>query len=370
MIGTEKLCGTNSTLDLLQLNHIGTCFLQLCLVCPIHALLVAINVFYLAKYTTNPIGTNGLLSQLVKLNQFLSAVVVLASLIQGVASVWLQTTHPPSYYLSLGFEVFAWFLTFFEFQLKRRPPVLQCVLIILCWGTTVTEFSSFILRIDKKSINNMKHRIENYGIIIRLLLQTATALILLILRVKWPPSSSLKTRLHSGIQAEYTETDKLLGSEDYRVYYSGVSRRGISDELNTVDENSNFLSRMTFCWVYKLMEKGLKGKIEVPEDVFCLPPSLLTKPIAKAFQSILDSLQKTTTQSKISNSMRNSQKPATVMQKWFLLKALHKAFGVRYYSIGILKFLGDCLGFAGPLLLHALVSFMENKNVSKVTVNI
>ncbi|EMP24463.1 Multidrug resistance-associated protein 7 [Chelonia mydas] len=43
-----------------------------------------------------------------------------------------------------------------------------------------------------------------------------------------------------------------------------------------------------------------------------------------------------------------------------LLSVLHAAFGLRYYSLGLLKLAGSLLGFSGPLLLNLLVSFMES----------
>ena len=43
--------------------------------------------------------------------------------------------------------------------------------------------------------------------------------------------------------------------------------------------------------------------------------------------------------------------------------SLNKAVGWHFYPLGILKLLADMLGFAGPLLLHALVAFMENRTV-------
>lgn len=49
-------------------------------------------------------------------------------------------------------------------------------------------------------------------------------------------------------------------------------------------------------------------------------------------------------------------------KKYSLLRVLHKCFGVQFYSIGVLKLVGDGLGFAGPLLLHELVTFIENKD--------
>lgn len=43
-----------------------------------------------------------------------------------------------------------------------------------------------------------------------------------------------------------------------------------------------------------------------------------------------------------------------------LLRALHKCFWLEFYSVGFLKLIADCAGFAGPLLLNKLVSFIEN----------
>jgi hypothetical protein len=110
------------------------------------------------------------------------------------------------------------------------------------------------------------------------------------------------------------------------------------------------------------MKKGLEGKLKNAEDLFYLPSSLSTKEIAVAFNRILQTLRKSLRRDSTTDD--GSQGKQGNLKKRLLLRALHKAFGVRYYSIGILKFVGDCLGFAGPLLLHALVSFMENKNVS------
>jgi hypothetical protein len=56
-----------------------------------------------------------------------------------------------------------------------------------------------------------------------------------------------------------------------------------------------------------------------------------------------------------------SSKPTSLL---FLFSALNRAFGLHYYPLGLLKFTTDLLGFAGPLLLYQLVSFIENKKVS------
>ena len=355
----HKLCGENGSLDILQSGYISPCFIQLWLTCPIHAIFAAVNVFYIAIHQSNPTCP---LRKLVKTNQLLSVAAVLVVITQIACSgAGLQIYHPASYFLSLSFIAFAWLLTSIYMQLKNRPPLMLCSLLILSWGTTVIEFSTLIIRLDSKNehINNNHHRVENYGTIFRLLFQTLVLVLSVVLRVTWISNKVVNRRLHMGIQAEASETDKLLDSEDFRVYYSGLSKQS-SEELIEVDENSGLLSSMTFWWVYKLMKKGLKGQLKNAEDLFYLPKSLLTKEIAVSFQKILQALHKSLPR----NSGNGSKDRQSNVKKHLVLKALHKAFGVLYYSIGILKFVGDCLGFAGPLLLHALVSFMENKNVS------
>nr|XP_009512064.1 PREDICTED: multidrug resistance-associated protein 7 [Phalacrocorax carbo] len=44
-----------------------------------------------------------------------------------------------------------------------------------------------------------------------------------------------------------------------------------------------------------------------------------------------------------------------------LFSVLHAAFGLRFYSLGLLKLAGNLLGFSGPLLLNLLVNFMESQ---------
>lgn len=44
-----------------------------------------------------------------------------------------------------------------------------------------------------------------------------------------------------------------------------------------------------------------------------------------------------------------------------LLRLLHKCFGVQFYAVGVLRFIGDCSGFMGPILLNKLVGFIEDR---------
>ena len=107
----------------------------------------------------------------------------------------------------------------------------------------------------------------------------------------------------------------------------------------------NCLSFFFFCWVNKLLLKGFHKQLKNPECLFILPDDLQIGTLEDNFERNL---------SKHSSKNKDS---------FIIFKALQSSFGCFYYSLGILKFLCDVLGFAGPVLLNYLVSFIENKQV-------
>lgn len=170
------------------------------------------------------------------------------------------------------------------------------------------------------------------------------------------------------------------------------------------EDRANILSHLFFYWVNPLMVKGSLGRLQKPEDLPPLPKSLNTEKLRNRFHKILfgtvrdvrppNPLVKMTTPTTKENSYQVYSEKSTIQdtsshkqqddeddrfslysnmsalqsnatgRPTTLLMALNKAFGLHYYSLGIVKLLNDLLGFAGPLLLHALVSYMENNNVS------
>jgi len=50
-----------------------------------------------------------------------------------------------------------------------------------------------------------------------------------------------------------------------------------------------------------------------------------------------------------------------ITKKITLLYLLHRCFGWEFYAVGILKFIADCSGFMGPILLNKLIGFIEDK---------
>jgi ATP-binding cassette subfamily C (CFTR/MRP) protein 10 len=117
--------------------------------------------------------------------------------------------------------------------------------------------------------------------------------------------------------------------------------------LGIAKENSGFFSRLTISWVNSLMLKGSCGYLRYPDDLFELPPALSTSNVSAKFQETC------------------SGTGGNTSSKFPLVKTLHSNFGWEFYSIGILRLLADVCGFAGPILLNLLVSFIEGGDETK-----
>uniref|UniRef100_H2ZZE6 ATP-binding cassette sub-family C member 10 n=1 Tax=Latimeria chalumnae TaxID=7897 RepID=H2ZZE6_LATCH len=103
----------------------------------------------------------------------------------------------------------------------------------------------------------------------------------------------------------------------------------------TGEDGESWLSRIFYLWLNPLLQRGRHGQLNCPGDVYLLPCRLCTVSVCSHFDACLQKCQE-------------------------LFSVLHKAFGLRYYSLGLLKLAGNMLGFAGPILLNLLVSFMES----------
>ena len=121
------------------------------------------------------------------------------------------------------------------------------------------------------------------------------------------------------------------------------------------EEGSNCLSRLTFHWANPLLTKGSLGLLQSVDDLYDLPLELKTEYISQLVSKVM-----LINQPLPSNSDGENETTAT---KFSLIKALHKCFGRKFYSCGILKLFADILGFAGPLFLHEIVNFIGNKDV-------
>lgn len=96
-------------------------------------------------------------------------------------------------------------------------------------------------------------------------------------------------------------------------------------------EGSNILSKLFFSWVNPLIEKGARKKLRKNDDLFDLPENLN---IRKNYENLQNNLDAART----------------------LFRALHKSFGLEFYTIGLLQLMASLLNFTGPLLLGGLLT--------------
>ena len=423
MTNMQDFCGLNGTRFTVWNstdNDFGSCFELLCLTCPANFFLACSSIFYAIGKRQRFNLLDGRPYLFAMLQAFISCLISLESLIEAVCSWVLKSYHPPVYLLTCSLIALAWISNAVNvwrnrhvILLRRCYATVHVSIIILAFSITALQVYSVALRIHGNDSRSLI--IQDYGTICRMSLQ----LIFLILLI--PPACvdhnkiglnvdfSSSTAVYTGIQGG-TERDALLRSISRTTFYS--STQCITDDLGVAEDRSNFISKLTFWWVRPMMKKGHSGNLQSVEDLFLLPQSLSTRKLRMTFSANFDCLiSKRDTTSKLEDSFSSdsaynaitflpgpqrdisdlnvqrcapvrrltsddsytsaefSEKGATdirgtkVNSQKSLLSALHHSFGVQYYCIGLLKLLGDALSFAGPLLLHALVSFMENKQV-------
>ncbi|XP_072516288.1 ATP-binding cassette sub-family C member 10 [Salminus brasiliensis] len=143
------------------------------------------------------------------------------------------------------------------------------------------------------------------------------------------------------------------------------------------EDGCSCLSRFLYLWLNLQLKQGQRGELERPCDVFQLPLRLRTKAVTQRFgqcwAQCLSQLALRTSQDVERHIPENQQdslcgqvqtedhSEESSQAELKLLWVLHKAFGRRYYLLGVLKLLASLLSFSGPLLLSALVGFMETR---------
>ncbi|NXS08480.1 MRP7 protein, partial [Neodrepanis coruscans] len=109
----------------------------------------------------------------------------------------------------------------------------------------------------------------------------------------------------------------------------------VPDQQIVAEDGESWFSRFFYLWMNPLMKRGYQGRLNQPQDVYVLPRHLQAARVCDRSHHAQEAIR--------------------------LFSALHAAFGLRFYSLGLLKLAGNLLGFSGPLLLNLLVNFMESR---------
>ncbi|XP_044008333.1 ATP-binding cassette sub-family C member 10 isoform X2 [Aphidius gifuensis] len=269
------------------------------------------------------------------------------------------TSANPIDYMIAATEGLAWAVHFcFILSLQRgsrlslRGPVIIRAIIFMLIGTSI-----LILRthIKHPSTNDV---IPNLSLIFSIAVVTFMILYFLTLL---PSADDRNRQSRNSRYTEINENTSLLNSPV--TSYVHFMEEHDPNYLGTAMEDSTFLSNLLFHWVTPLMEKGVRSTLKNPDDLYDLPEHITTGYISYE----IDKFIKKTTRRQINLYVNNDNNNQSYINninnnKISLLKLLHNCFGWQFYAVGLLKFIADCCGFVGPILLNKLVSFIEDKD--------
>jgi len=390
MESVSRFCGLplNGTYHVwdTSLQVFGQCFIWTAVSYTAHAIFLVQAAYYYG--VTRQIKARRLNCAVVLL-VLLTLLLALSNIAELIISYALTQKHPPAYVLSKSLSFSTWLLWFCLHikipvinPIKRR--IVKCSLLPFL---VVSICSCFQLHYTIKHILVLDHwtfvklPVTYIGAFINtllLLLYFVCSIITLFSRstgiLLGSSTSSFNRNL--SIQAEDIDESGELKNENSSLLSSGQSQVSFYETyqqrkkektniyLGEAETASwNIISRLFFLWCNKLILKGYHGQLENPDDLFILPSSLDTNLIKERFTNLMRIQRHQTVLQELKrvdiNDFSSTRKRPSV--KISMFKCLHKTFGKFYYSLGILKFIVDCLGFTGPLLLNALVTFMENK---------
>lgn len=356
-------CGRTDNLTVWTAGDFGHCFEQVFFVSICHIFLTIVSVYFIGKTRRRPVVS-------VSLPWFtiarVAVTLALASLpVFSLVLMALLENHTISIVdaVSGSLVTFTWLLHAIFilclknlYQLSYRGDKST----LICYALTVISIGIQTRTVILLRIHDVSYRsvVEEYVVYVMLFMHLLYILTLL-------PSQSRAAHLQlESLNSMSTEYDPLL-----RHSIQGYGSLDAIEELPHVAETGASLwSKLTFHWVHKFMVSGYKGNIQRNEDLMLLPDRMNTVKIERIFANKFKKVD--CTSNRRSNSSINQdddvsfQEPAKKLKQnqRTLLRSLHQAFGTEYYLLGILKLIADGLGFAGPILLNLLVTYMENKS--------
>lgn len=377
----------------------GHCYEQLIFVLTSHGLLALVCALYI-DYINNKLASPNLKRSK---SLHIRFVITLLSALVPILSILLQkftgsgTIRPaPVDYLVNGTSSVAWLLlSLYLWKLRRQS--IQLVRthkpVIAIWALTFIAVSIRLSTVIKQLLNQDETLAsgEEGTIIASMVLQALYLGTLL----PGPRHTSVHHEFGGGTSL-YQSINEDIGGEDREPLLSTSSRKS-SDIINLgiAEETASLLSKATFWWTRPLMRKGAKGQLARSTDVFYLPKKLTASHVESYFSTkypqgsaaFAEDVFTTNESNHNAQSHENAERKGygstqarSVKQEEnivpeftiedgcknepevTLCRALFRAYGVKFFLLGIVKFLANCLTFGGPLLLNALVSFMENRN--------
>ena len=367
----SQLCGRGvESLTVWTHNDFAHCFELLTFVCTTHALFAVISAYYAGQHRHAVLRAVFLPRYWVLHVRFLCAIlffllpVLFAVLTRTYLEIRMSLIDVGTVCVTSGsWLIHAVFVARLHFDLTRtlRGPSSLMISFFLTFASQGIQLRTIILDVSHHS--KYLNKVEEYEGFISFTLYIVYSLTLI-------PSKrhTLVEGRNYSIQDIDTSTEdtSLLGNRNvsHTRYHTQSGNEQDGMPLGRAEEGTNCLSKLFFCWVNPLMLKGSRRKLSSPADLFVLPKPLDTAKIEDYFKSVISAYN---TQSSATHSQPADvefrgpdQSQDFIRKPLTLLGALNKAYGLHYYSLGILKLMADMLGFCGPVLLNLLVSYMEN----------
>ncbi|XP_041468071.1 ATP-binding cassette sub-family C member 10-like [Lytechinus variegatus] len=376
-----------------QHNVYGHCYEQLVFVLTSHGLLALVSALYIDYIINNKLASPNLKrSRSLHIRFIVSILSALVPVLGILLQEFTGNIRPaPVDYLVNVTSCLAWLLlSLYLWKLRRQS--LQLVRthkpVIAVWALTFVAVSVRLSTIIKQLLNHDDSLVsgEEGTVIASLVLQV------LYLGTLLPGPRHTSTYHEFGGTSVYQSINEDIGGEDEPLLPSSRISSDINN-LGIAEDSASLLSKATFWWTRPLMAKGAKGQLVRSTDVFYLPKKLTASHIETYFSTkypqgsaafaedvfssnepnddMQESHERTERKGYGSTKVRSRKLeednvPEVIIkngckQEVTLCRALFRAFGVKFFLLGIVKFLANILTFAGPLLLNALVSFMEDR---------
>ncbi|XP_045480272.1 ATP-binding cassette sub-family C member 10 [Harmonia axyridis] len=358
----DSLCGAGGlNIWTPDSQDLGLCFQQLCLHIPVLACLAFISAYFFGK-NEKPVIRGAV--QILAINFRCFIVLIMSSL--PLLQIYIDLYKSEDRILKISYFLCAvqgisWITHFFfclslrrYFGKSPRGPVLIRVIWTSIFVLTVISLRSHYLRYSHATEPDFSVYLSYTFSVINFLLQIMYALSLLPGKGNTVPLMYEERRR----TAEPDESSLLISHS----YVSLVNDNGDYSYLGIAMENESWLSKLLFSWANPLMEKGDNEMLQESEDLFDLPCDMHCSYISNKMEKHMTSGNETTPSTETVSGQNPPEVIFTKRNNLSLLKALHKCFWKEFYGVGILKFISDCSGFAGPLLLNRLVTFIEDKN--------
>ena len=389
----EAFCGKSPNNHTVWKHDVyGHCYEQLVFILTSHSLLAIVSAFYI------DLVNNKLSSPNLKKSKALHARFVIAllcacmSLLDILLQVFVGSNKPaPVDYLANGVAFLSWLLLalyLWKLRLQDVKFVRTHRPVLAIWALTFLAVCFRLSTIIKqlRSHDESLERSEEAVTIIWTILQVLYMVTLL-------PAPRHTTVYHElGASSVYRSINEDIDEEEPLLPSRSASK---IVQLGIAEDTASLLSKATFWWTRPLMQKGALGQLDRSDDVFFLPRKLSSHFIESYFLKVYpqgsaafaeEVFQSDTSNHNeqllengegprvrgygstqlISGQPKEDRHPEVTIQDGkvddiTLRRALFRAFGVHFFLLGIVKFIANILIFAGPLLLNALVAFMEDK---------